>query len=269
MKPKLTVLGSGTGLSGYFAPFDYRNPAGHLLQTESTNILLDCGDGMRRRMNDIQFDFFELDAICITHFHPDHFNLESLIQAIFLRARESKIVKKLTIIGPPTIRALFVAIWDKKHTDGFFVKNLLKFVNITFIEYGENEKFRIGDTEISPYSVVHGPMDAWALRIVVSDKVVAYSGDCGECAGVEKAAAYADLFLCESAIEPGIDEEANTPVHLSPRLAGEIAQKAKVKKLALVHYLGGSTSNEMIVDVQKSGFEGKISVACDGDVFTI
>lgn len=269
MGNRLVVLGSGTCVSSLYKSFDFRNPSGHLLQFNSINILLDCAEGMRGQMDKIKFDYFNLDYIFITHFHPDHFDLDSFIQAFYVRARRSKIRKKLVVYGPKTIRDKFEMSWDSKHEKGHYKLKLLSSLDLTFLEY-ESEK----EIELAPglklvsYKVSHGEMDAYALRFLLNNKIIAYSGDSGVCKGLEKASQNADVFLCEAAININ-DNENNPKAHLSYFLAGEIAKKSNVRKLVLVHYTGKDSDEVMKSEVRKSGFTGEIKIANDLDYFII
>jgi len=94
MQNKLTILGSGTCLSSFYKPFDFRHPAGYLLQYEGLNIFLDCSEGIRARLEQIKFDYFNIDYIFISHFHPDHFSLDTFLQSIYVRTKKTKEQKK-------------------------------------------------------------------------------------------------------------------------------------------------------------------------------
>ena len=65
---KLTVLGSGTNF-----PTARRASSSFLLEHGGTKILLDCGHSTLARLAELGVDPRELDAIFISHFHPDHF----------------------------------------------------------------------------------------------------------------------------------------------------------------------------------------------------
>lgn len=267
MQNRIVVLGSGTCVSSLYHAFDFRNPSGHLLQFNGVNILLDCGEGMRAQMEKIKFDYFDLNYIFITHFHPDHFNLDSLIQSIYVRARKSETKKSLIAYGPKNIEEKFEMSWDSKHTKNAYRRSLLNILDLQFVEYENEHEIDISkNVKVISYKVSHGEMDAYGLRFLLDDKVVSYSGDSGVCDGLEKAAQNADIFLCEAAINLE-DNENNTSAHLTYSLAGDIAKKSNVKKLVLVHYTGKDSDEIMKQEVRKSGFNGEISMAKDLDSF--
>ncbi len=267
MENRVVVLGSGTCVSTLYNTFDFRNPSGHLVQFNRVNILLDCGEGVRAQMDKFKFDYFDLDYIFITHFHPDHFDLDSLIQAIYVRARKSKTKKSLTVYGPKTIEEKFEMSWDSKHAKGAYKNSLLKILNLKFLEYQNKKESGINnDLKFIPFNVLHGEMDAYALRFLLDDKIISYSGDSGVCKGIEEAAQNTDIFLCEAAININ-DNENNPKTHLSYFLAGEIAKKSNVKKLIVVHYSGKDSEEVMKQEVKRSGFVGEIYVAEDLELF--
>jgi ribonuclease BN (tRNA processing enzyme) len=267
MVNKVIVLGSGTCVSSLYNSFDFRNPPGHLLQHNGINILLDCGEGMRAQMNKLKFDYFNLDCIFITHFHPDHFNLDSLIQSFYVRARKSGAEKTLIVYGPKSIREKFEVSWNDKHVSGAYEKELLRILDLKFVEYENEKEINIlKDVKAIPYSVCHGEMNAYALKFQLKDKIISYSGDSGVCNGIRKASTNADFFICEAAIDVN-DNENNLQSHLSCFTAGEIAKKSNVKKIALVHYLGKDQDSIMKKEVEKSGFNGEINIVKDLDSF--
>lgn len=265
MNNKLTILGSGTCLSSYFKPLDYRHPAGHLLQYEGMNILLDCSEGMRGRLAQIKFDYFDLDAIFITHLHPDHYAIEPLMQALGIRALYEKTKKTLGVYGPKDIEKIFIREWNEKHGAGDFENRFSKNFLLVFHEYkNENKIILAKNSACIPYQVIHGVMDAYTLRFELGNKVITYSGDSGLCQNLQKAAEAADVFLCESSWPIDL-KDYSLKEHINPPLAGEISEKSHVKKLILTHYRGDNTKEEMIKSIKGSGYIGEIFIANDFD----
>jgi ribonuclease BN (tRNA processing enzyme) len=64
---RLTVVGSGTSQPQAETP-----ASGLLIETETTALLVDCGQGISRELLTIR-DPRELDAIVIGHMHADHY----------------------------------------------------------------------------------------------------------------------------------------------------------------------------------------------------
>lgn len=271
MANKLTVLGSGISISSFYKKFDFRNPSGHLLQYNGKNILLDCGDGMRGQMDKIKFDYFDLDAVLISHFHPDHFNVDSLIQSLFVRAHYyQKVKKSLKIFGPTRIEQSIIEANNNKHypIPDYYHNYVSQSLVLTFRDFKDQETISIDKgITATAYGVEHASLNAYAMRFQLGKTILSYSGDSGYCDGVILAARGADLFICEAGIN--IDQSNPSNTHLSAYQAGEIAGRAGAKHLVLVHYSGRDSSREMIKAAKSSGFKGKVDVAGDLDSFAI
>src|SRR3989344_3430435 len=241
MKNKLTILGSGTCISSFYKPFDFRYPSGYLLQYEGLNLLLDCSEGIRVR-------------------------LETFLQAFYVRARKAKRAKKITVFGPPGIEKHFSTIWDLKHAKGHYQTDFKKILDISFQEFSDNKEINLDNKiKITSYKVPHGEMEAYATRFLLGNKSLTYSGDSGDSENLVKAAKNTDLFICEAATEIGKKDPENA--HLNPFQAGETAKKANSKALILTHYHGSNPDEAMIKDVRKSGYSGDIFAAKDFQSF--
>lgn len=267
MPNRLTVLGSGIPLSSFYKNFDYRNPAGHLLEVNGKNILLDAGDGIRRKMDELKFDYYGLDTIFISHFHPDHFALDSFIQAFYVRVQKTGKLKRIDIYGPAKIKEYFIDIWNKKNIPSY-EETFPGLLELSFFEYKDRVKMEIFDMAVVPIKVLHGMMDAYALRFTIDNSTLVYSGDTSYCKQIIEAAKNADLFLCEAGTNNN-DNNTKGNLHLSSYQAGEIATKAHTKHIVLTHYSGKDTKKQMINEVKRSGFGGAIEVATDGQAFFI
>ena len=64
-----TVLGSSSA-----TPTLFRNQSAHILHYKGINILLDCGEGAQSRMLEYKINQNKIDAVFISHLHPDHFS---------------------------------------------------------------------------------------------------------------------------------------------------------------------------------------------------
>jgi len=266
MKNKLIILGSGTCVSSFYKPFDFRYPSGYLLQSEGINMLLDCSEGIRARLEKVKFDYFKIDYIFISHFHPDHFSLDTFLQAFYVRARKAGQPKKITVFGSSEIERHFSTIWDLKYANGHYQKDFKKILDIDFQEFSDNKEIdRDNKIKITSFRVPHGEMEAYATRFSLGNKSLTYSGDSGDSENLVKAAKNTDLFICEAATEIGKKDPENA--HLNPFQAGETAKKANSKALILTHYHGSNPDEAMIKDVRKSGYSGDIFVAKDFQSF--
>ncbi len=267
MQNKFTILGSGTCISSSHKPFAIRYPSGYFLQFKKHNFLLDCSEGIKERLEKTKFDYYQINRIFISHFHPDHFSLATFLQSIYVRIRKENEKKEVIIYGPPKIEQRFEAMWDSMHNKGHYLNKFKNTINANFVEFKNQQKIILdGDIQITPYKVVHEDMDAFAMRFELKTKTICYSGDSGYSENLIEAARNSDYFFCESTKDVG-SEQNN--LHLSPHSAGDIANKAGSKHLILVHYHGTNSDEEMIKDVKKSGFSKQVTVGKDFQIFPI
>lgn len=80
---KLFFIGTGSALTSL-----KRFHTSFIISNSNTNILIDCGDGISRKLKEIHFNCINIQNILITHTHPDHFSgLASLIVQMKLQNR--------------------------------------------------------------------------------------------------------------------------------------------------------------------------------------
>lgn len=267
---KITVLGSGTAVSSFYKPFDFRAPPGYLLENNGKQYLIECSDGIRGRLEKIKVDYYNIDSIFISHFHPDHFSILPFIQSIYVRTRWANEKKEINIYGPKGMENRLITFWEMSHFKGSYEERVAQFVKINFFEFGNNKKFSV-DKELSltSFSVNHESrrMDAYSMRFQFKNKVFTYSGDCGPCQGVNEAAEGADILISECSADIGVD--VTEYGHFNSYQVGTLASKRNVKTLILSHLTNKYSPSELVADVRSSGFTGTVKVASDFDVLQL
>lgn len=254
---KLTVLGSGISITQGEGKFRY--PSSHLLEVGDYKILLDAGIGVLPQIDKLGIKLTDIDVVCISHYHADHFVLEPILQAFYLYAMKRSQKESLHIIGPSDIEE---EVRTEYMTKGWsYNKDLLKRVNLKFTPLVNKYRVNINSQlSIAAYKTKHYQLEAYSYRIETPSAIIAYSGDSTLSPGLQLAANNADLFLCEAAIDIGKPLDQG---HLNPYEAAVLAQRANSAKLVFTHYTGNNSVAEIINDARRSGFKGKITVAQD------
>lgn len=216
---ELTILGSGTGL-----PTPTRGCPGHALEIDGKHVLLDLGSGTLSKLARAGIDFARIEFIFISHFHVDH----SGDLASFLFSKKNPSLTQnapLTIVGPPGIQELVATLqkaWPR-WLDG-------SSYGLTIREAWD-APLDVHRARATPVPVVHTDRSV-AWRFHHQGSTFTYSGDSDVCPGLVEAARDADLFLCECSFP----DHMKVSGHLGPRTAGEMAEQAGARRLALAHF---------------------------------
>jgi len=193
----------------------------HLVITERTKLLLDCGMTAAPQVWKFNPDPNLLDAIYISHWHADHyFGLPGLL----LRMWEGGRTMPVTIISRKGFKEQFKKLMDLAYL-GFQEK--FKFeINILEAEVGKETKFN--DLSLSFTKTVHSSENL-AVKISDNKNTIAYSGDGSPIAGTDFYNNL-DLLILETYL---YDKEIIG--HSSIVSAISFAEKNNVKCLALTH----------------------------------
>ncbi len=235
---KLVVLGK-------YGTFPARGGAcsGYLIQSEKTNILLDCGNGVLSRSQTF-LKVQDIDAVILSHLHYDHmadiFLLKYFYETSFALGKSYK--KK----------QLFLPLSPQEIAKEIYEGDLFDVIPIQ-----EGETALLGDVTLLFTATTH-LVESYAISFYNAGKKITYSGDSGLCRSLIESASDADLFLCESTF--ATDEEKNQcNHHLSACEAGKVAKEAVVKKLLLTHLWYESDENQHLANSRR--FFSNTSVA--------
>jgi ribonuclease BN (tRNA processing enzyme) len=219
---RVTVVGSGTS-----APQPETPASGILVETASTAILIDCGQGVIRGMMAIR-DPRDLDAIVVGHLHADHFI--DLVSLRYLLPWAGFTGRRVQVLLPPGGRErmaeLAAAISERV---GFFDDAL------DVREYDPATELTIGDLEVGFISGRHY-VPAWGCRMRdAAGRRIVVSGDTGPNDALAEAARDADLFIVEATL---LDSAEDDPVrgHLTIDEAIGVGRIARVGRTVLVHH---------------------------------
>jgi ribonuclease BN (tRNA processing enzyme) len=238
---EVTVLGcSGT----------YPGPegacTGYLVQGGGTNVLLDCGPGVIANLQR-HLDLHTLDAVVITHCHPDHWVELPVLRNIWkwVLGRDDKL---------PVVTTQ--ETWDMAGVVGG--GRIVDTLRPTIVADGSDT---IIGSQRWRFSRTDHPVETLAVRVDVASRSFAFSSDTGSKWTLESLSVPSegiDLAFVEStyttATFPGSVQ------HLTAAQAGATAAAAGVRRLVLTHLLPGQDPAAHRTEAATT-FGGSLSVA--------
>lgn len=207
---------------GYWGAYPEAGEAttGLLVQTDTANVLVDCGSGVLSQLFKV-CQFRDLTAVIITHHHHDHAaDLGVLSYTALIHRQMGTRKEKLPVYmpsGSPVEQAL-----EREP--------LIQLQRIT-----DTSRIDIGGIDITFARTQH-PVYCLAVRMTYKGRTFVFSADSSLCPNLTQIARDADLFLCEANMYDGQEDAAKHAGHLTAGQAGALAREAGVKKLALTHY---------------------------------
>ena len=208
-----------------------------------------------RRLLEIGVSIFDISYLFLSHFHLDHSGeLASFLFALKYPAPSPQ-KQPLTIVAGQGFRAFFERL---KTVYGNWIVLPPGMLAIVELDTQQADRHTCPSFVIATMPVAHRP-ESLAYRITDRlGKTMVYSGDSDVCDGLAAIAASADLMICESAFP----DDQKVDGHLTPSLAGGIAQAAAVKRLLLTHFYPACDN----VDVEnqcRSTYNGEVVLARD------
>ncbi|MBF6599109.1 MAG: MBL fold metallo-hydrolase [Dehalococcoidia bacterium] len=289
----LTMLGTGSPL-----PSPQRCGGGQVIAGGASSILIDCGWGVARRMQDARIASATLDAVFFTHLHSDHItDFADLLMTAWTGGRMSP----LPVYGPAGTGATVEGFQQALKADVRYrlahhgEKLWSGGVACEVHEVEASDEARviatIGDIEVSAFLVDHRPVvPAFGYTVQRAGRTVVFTGDTVRCPSLERAAAGADVLVSEvfnyelmdrrisllrathNDLAAGLLTDAKE-YHIPPKDVAEVAAQAGVGHLILTHFIPpvATDAEEMqeFVAGMSDIFHGKMSIASDLDRFEI
>jgi ribonuclease BN (tRNA processing enzyme) len=197
-----------------------------VVTSKSGCCLIDCGATAMVAMRRFEVDPDSIDTVFISHLHGDHFaGLPFLLlQQQFIGHRE----RPLTIAGPPETRLRLLAALDVMFPGSASMdwRFPLRFTELTA---GRIEQ--LGPFAITAFAVVHpSGAPAFALRLEVADRIIAYSGDTEWTETLIDVGRAADLLLSECYSFKG-----KPKFHLNYKTLKSNIERIEAKRVLLTH----------------------------------
>ena len=247
---KITILGSGTCV-----PSLKRSSCSVLIEIAQSLLLFDAGAGTIRRLLEVGVTIDQLSYIFFSHLHPDH--TAELVTFLFA----TKYPYTYRQRKPFTIVAAegFLGFYEKlKSAYGEWIELAPGLMNVAELDSKGRDHLDCGLFDVDTLPMDHTDKSI-AYRITAPDnRSVVYSGDTDLCDNLVTLAKGVDVLICESALP----DEMKVPGHLTPSLAGQIATRARVKKLVLTHFYPECDGVDVAKECRKT-YQGPLVLAED------
>lgn len=266
----LVLLGCGGNM-----PMPNRFLSSLFINYKGRKILIDCGEGTQVSMRMKNCGFKNIDLICITHLHGDHFyGLMGLLSTIGNSSR----VDDLTIVGPKGITEMinnmktlieylpYKLIVIENPTGTFsLINSILKDVEISTLQLDHSSecigyklyfkrapKFNIEKAIQNKVpkllwqklqngkNIIFENIEYYPDMILGDDRKgikVTFITDTRPISSIPKFINNSDLFICEAMY--GNDEDLSKAIknkHMTFREAATLAKEGNVKNLLLTHF---------------------------------
>ncbi|MFI5959012.1 MBL fold metallo-hydrolase [Cryptosporangium sp. NPDC051539] len=219
---RVTVLGG----CGAF-PEPGRACSGFLVEWDGYRLVLDLGYATLPRLLTLCPDG-EVDAVVITHEHPDHcIDLHGLFRMHFYGRTRSRTIP---LYCPPGVLDRLVGLEPDVDLRAVFTLHELP---------GE---YQVGPLSLTGVALPHYVPDV-GVRLRAGRTVLAYTGDTGPDPLLAELGRDADLYIVEATDRPGGGPESSRNL-LTAEEAGRWATRAGAKRLMLSHFWPGNNRHQ-------------------------
>jgi len=262
---EITFVGTGSAL-----PPPERGNTCFTVRTESLLFLADAGPTAYADLLRCGIDPWRVDALFLSHGHADH------ILGFPSLALQFKFVPK----NPPMRVLCTAAVRDKlfKITQLTFPEalDMLDTFQWTELPEGPRATNELADGLLLTTEQVLGPpympVLGFRLDFIRTGISLAFSADTAPSDTMASLATGADLLIHEASFSATLQPDTSPELffHSDARQAGQIAARARVKRLALVHLsrLNGNHRRVLSAEAAES-FKGLILVPDDGEVIQL
>ncbi|MCJ7697922.1 MAG: ribonuclease Z [Thermoplasmata archaeon] len=267
---QLHIIFLGTGGSW---PTVKRNVSSLAIKRGSEILLFDCGEGTQRQFQQSNLSYMQISKIFITHFHGDHFlGLPGLIQTMQLNDRDAPLhiygpkgmedlTDHLLTLGyfRPSYEIIShdITNGDEVEFEEYSIHVLKVKHNVPAFSYRLEEQQRPGKfnkPKALELGIPEGPLFSKLQcgqtitlangKNITPDMIlgpsrkgrkIVISGDTMPCEEMIAFSKNADVLVHEATFDSELEDIAKEYGHTTAAQAAEIAKKADVEKLFLVH----------------------------------
>lgn len=224
---------------------------------ENTHLIIDAGDRVLMvdcsgnpvvRLDQAGIDPLTITDLILSHFHPDHVaGLPLLLMDMWLMGRKDSLnIFGLKDVTDRTVKMM--DLYDWRDWDDFYPVAIYPLPNKERMPLINTESLKVW---ASPLCHV---VPSIGMRMAFTEGAICYSSDTAPCESLNRLAEGVDILIHEATGEG--------PGHTSPEQAGEIAQRAGVTKLVLIHYPPIIDQDEWVRKAMDY-FDGEVIIAQD------
>lgn len=238
----MTVLGSSASYAG-----PGQACSGYLIEAEGAAVMFDIGNGALSNLARVM-DPMRLDAVFVTHAHPDHCADLYALQSRLRYAPEGP-APAMRLFGPEglldTVACLLSERGRREMAEAFIALPL-----------SSGTPVQLGQMVVTPHPVDHDGA-TFALVADAGGRRLCYTSDTRWGEAVSGAAAGADVLLAEATLPAPY---AGRAPHMTASEAARLATDAGAGELVLTH-LWPTESRASILDEARAVFAGKVLLA--------
>lgn len=208
----ITILGSYGGF-----PAKNDNCVAFLVKTQKANILVECGSGIARELQNY-IDVSELDAIIVSHMHHDHYSDLGVFGYAYQVGMKFSDMKPLNVYLPasPSDR------YNQLQGDEFVLHPIT-----------ESESITIKDVTISFKRTLHDK-ETYAMVFEDGERRIGYTADTGYLPELGTFLKGCETIIGESSLLN--KQKGNSINHMTTSEVVKIAEEANAKVLILTHF---------------------------------
>jgi ribonuclease Z len=248
---EILFLGTGSGITSL-----KRDHSSFLITYNNFNLLTDCGEGISKALLKNKIGYSSIDAILISHFHPDHVNgISNLLNQMKLTGRKNNLkiylhhnllhnLRALTEISNIYLAKLGfnVILIPFEENEIIDLSNGLEFISRKNSHFSKQKKY---------YGINETNLVSLSFLFSVNSMNIVYTGDIG---GIS------DLYLFENS---KIDIFISEITHISLSEINMVIKQINPGKLILTH-IADETESELIRWQNSVNDNEKIITAFDG-----
>jgi ribonuclease BN (tRNA processing enzyme) len=248
---RITVVGCSGSFPGPDSPASC-----YLVEADGFALVLDLGNGALGALQR-HIGLYEVDTILLSHLHADHC-LDLCGYRVARKYAPGGPKPRIPVYGPDGVADRMARACDLDPDPGM-------------TEIFDFRTLCPGTLVVGPFTVttarVNHPVETYGFRVEHGGKVIAYSGDTGECDALVDLARDVDLLLAEASFL----EQPELPAdwHLTARQAGQHAARAGAGRLVLTHLVPWNDPARTLAEANASEYHGDIELAYQGAVYEL